>query len=157
MSSPEGSAPLDPATLRAGLLLEAVETQRREAGELLADLRGQLQGLQGLLREEVRAALAQHPHTWGAVVQRALPGALIATLATAVPVAVGLLLMPSPARLDALRARSAELSATVATLEREGGRAQLKRCGASGRLCVRIEPGAPAYGSGGEFRIIKGY
>ncbi|MBS0379589.1 MAG: hypothetical protein JSS29_13960 [Proteobacteria bacterium] len=157
MSSPDPAAPLDPLTLRAGLLLDAVETQRREAGELLAELRGQLQGLPGLLSSQVRAGLAHEPPGWRTVVRRALPGALVAAVAGAAPLAVAGLLLPSPAGIEALRARRAELSAAIATLEREGGRTQLRRCGASARLCVRIEAGAPAYGAGGEFRVVKGY
>ncbi len=157
MSSPEPAAPLDPLTLRAGLLLDAVETQRREAGELLAELRGQIQDLPGLLSSQVRAGLAPEPPGWRTAMRRALPAALVAAAAGAVPLAVAGLLLPSPAGIEALRASRAELSAAVAALERDGGRAQLRRCGVSARLCVRIDPGAPAYGAGGEFRVVKGY
>jgi hypothetical protein len=34
---------------------------------------------------------------------------------------------------------------------------ELRRCGAAGRLCVRVDRKAGTFGEGGEFLVVKGY
>lgn len=51
-----------------------------------------------------------------------------------------LLLIPSAGDLAALRAEKAALEASVAALERRGGRVKLNTCGDKKRLCALIDP-----------------
>lgn len=52
-----------------------------------------------------------------------------------------------------------ELEAGRAALEKAGALAKLTRCGTgAGRLCIRVDPKAEAYGTAGEqYRVIQGY
>ena len=75
------------------------------------------------------------------------------------------LLVPSARDLAALRAEKADLEASVAALDRRGGRVQLTHCGDKKRLCALIDPQqinsdgvAHRYGDKGEtWMILKGY
>ena len=75
------------------------------------------------------------------------------------------LLVPSARDLAALRAEKADLEASVAALDRRGGRVQLTTCGDKKRLCALIDPQqinsdgvAHRYGDKGEtWMILKGY
>jgi hypothetical protein len=50
-----------------------------------------------------------------------------------------------------------QLSARVAQLSREGGRMELRYCGAANRLCVRVDRKSAFYGEGADYMIVKGY
>ena len=45
----------------------------------------------------------------------------------------------------------------IEQLERQGARAQWRRCGETGRLCVRIDRHAPIYGEHGDYYVLHGY
>ena len=66
-------------------------------------------------------------------------------------------MLPSRAEIEGLRAARTELSASLARLAQQGGRMQLRRCGAAARLCVRIDRGAPLYGESADYAIVRGY
>jgi len=169
MSTPEAAD----ATVRIGLLLEAVESQRALAAAALAQLAQHTAGLDSVEREEIRATLAEELGALGeegrrtaarlreatrAVQLRHLAwGVVVAVLSTGLPLALAAWLLPSRAEVAALRQTRAELSATVARLAAQGGRAQLRRCGSAARLCVRIDRAAPSYGEHGEFAVVQGY
>jgi hypothetical protein len=74
-----------------------------------------------------------------------------------VPALLSWMLMPSRAQLLQARHTYEQLSSGVAQLSREGGRIELKHCGATSRLCVRIDRKSPFYGESGDFVVIKGY
>jgi hypothetical protein len=65
--------------------------------------------------------------------------------------------LPSGSEFAALRARHDELAASVATLERQGGRIAWRRCGETARLCVRVDVAAPTYGEKSDYYIAAGY
>lgn len=75
------------------------------------------------------------------------------------------LLIPSARDLAALRAEKADLEASVAALERRGGRVQLNNCGDKKRLCALLDPQqfnsdgtVKQFGGEGEhWMILKGY
>ncbi len=59
--------------------------------------------------------------------------------------------------MSALRAQRDELAAGIARLQAAGGRIEWRRCGATQRLCVRVERTAPAFGDHADFLVVKGY
>jgi hypothetical protein len=164
---------VDDLTVRAGLLLDTVESQRMQATEVLERLQQHLAHLDDVVRDEIRAtlleelrALTEEGRQARASLRRlrqaahahlGLWSAAIAVFAAAVPLALSWWLTPSAAELDALRVTRAQLTANLAQLSAEGGRVQLRHCGSSPRLCVRVERTAPRYGEGGEYAIVKGY
>jgi uncharacterized protein involved in exopolysaccharide biosynthesis len=164
---------VDDLTVRAGLLLDTVESQRAQATEVLERLQQHLTQIDDVVRDEIRATLLEELRTLAEEGRQAsaslrrlgqaahahlgLWSAAIAACAAAVPLALSWWLTPSAAELDALRASRAELRANLAQLSAQGGRVQLRHCGDIPRLCVRVERAAPRYGEGGEYAIVKGY
>jgi hypothetical protein len=65
--------------------------------------------------------------------------------------------MPSRAEIGALRAKRDELASAVSQLEQRGGRLELRRCGDTSRLCVRVDRKAPVYGETADYFVVKGY
>src|SRR5204863_4608 len=66
-------------------------------------------------------------------------------------------LLPSHAEVAAVRATRSELSSNVALLIQQGGRVELRHCGAARRLCVHVDRGAPTYGEASDYLVVKGY
>jgi len=73
------------------------------------------------------------------------------------PALLSWMLMPSRAQLLQARQTFDQLSAAVAQLSREGGRIELRRCGAANRLCARIDRKSPLYGESADFMVLEGY
>jgi hypothetical protein len=160
-------------TVRVGLLMEAVESQRALAHEALERLQEHAAGLDAVVRDEVRTTFTEELRALEEEGRRAcaslrglarashmrlaLWSLAIAALAAAVPLLLGWWLLPTPAAVAALRSTQDELSANVARLRQQGGRVELRRCGAQARLCVRIERDAARYGERGEYAVVKGY
>jgi hypothetical protein len=78
-------------------------------------------------------------------------------LCTAVPLCAEWWLVPSQGELAALRSKRDELAANIANLERHAGRIDLRRCGGTDRLCVRVDRKAPIYGEAADYFVVKGY
>jgi hypothetical protein len=74
-----------------------------------------------------------------------------------VPALLSWMLMPSRSQLLQARHTYDELTAAIAQLSREGGRIEVKHCGAKNRLCVRVDRKSPLYGESGDFMVIEGY
>jgi hypothetical protein len=160
-------------TVKVGLLMEAAETHQSLASRALERLREHTAGLDTIVREEVRhtlleelhAVIEDSQHAREALLQLGrsvkLRFAFVTFLTLVVSAAVQAALfawwLPSPAEVAALGAQRAELTASLALLTRQGGRVQLRRCGHEQRLCVRIDHDAPAYGQGGDYRVVQGY
>jgi hypothetical protein len=164
---------LDQETMKMGLLMEAAKRQQRLADSSLRKLKVHASELTGIVAEEVRRVLAGELQTLTSD-SRAASDALrrlrrgvgwrlglvslsLSALSTALALAVAWWILPSRAELALLRARHDEYAASVAALERAGGRVDLRRCGDQQRLCVRVDRRAPAYGDSGEFLIVHGY
>jgi hypothetical protein len=81
----------------------------------------------------------------------------IAAICSGVAMGEAWWLLPSQRELAALRARRDALAANIARLDQRGGSIDLRRCGTRGRLCVRVDRSAPAYGPGADYLIVKGY
>ena len=164
---------MDDSTVKVGLLLEAAQSQQATVAEALERLRQHAAGLDAVVREEIRATLVEElqdlqRHSQLAVDglralarganlrSLALSGALV-LLASAIPFALALWLLPSAAEVAALRASRDQLSADVTRLRGEGGAVELQHCGPQRRLCARLDRTAPRYGEAADFVVLKGY
>lgn len=159
--------------MKLGLLLEGAHANQALAEAALGKLKAHVGELEGIAREEIRATLLEELHAVGDDSRRAaetlrrlrhtadLRVALwtlgMAALACAVPLAAAWWLLPSRAEVAALGARRDALQAEVVRLEARGGLMELRRCGAAGRLCVRVDRRAGAFGESGDFLVVKGY
>lgn len=163
---------MDDATMKFGLLMESAQAHQRLADTHLEKLRAHTQDLDGVVRDEIRRTLteelqmlASESNRCAQAVQRirhgaGLRGALwsvaIAVLCTATPLVIMRWTLPSENEIAALRARRDELAASVAALERKGGRIDWRHCGETSRLCVRVDRKAPTYGERADFYVVAG-
>ena len=159
--------------MKCGLLLEAAQTQQELVAAGLQELREHTRGLDGVVRAEIRqafidelGALVQESEravqTLRALERRARLRVVLSTLVTAalsgvMTLAAAWWLLPTSAELNGLRARRDALAGEIATLQRNGGLIDLRRCGSGQRWCVRIDRKAGAYGDESDYMVVKGY
>lgn len=163
---------MDDALTRAGPPDE-VMSQHGRLQAAIERLGAFAEDLDRVVRQEIRSAFIEEFQMLGAASQRAadaLNGVrraasmriaawaiALALTCSAIPVAVSWAVMPSRAALAQMRRERDELAASVAQLDQQGGKIDLRRCGVERRLCVRIERSAAAYGPQGDYLIVKGY
>ena len=159
--------------MKLGLLLEGAHANQTLAETALERLKAHVGELERIARDEIRATMLEELHALDEDSRRAadtlrrlrhvadLRVALwtlaMAAVACAVPLAAAWWLLPSRGEIAALTARRDALEADVARLRVQGALAELRRCGPSGRLCVRVDRKAGSFGEGGEFLVVKGY
>jgi hypothetical protein len=164
---------MDDATMKFGLLMESAQAHQKLAETHLERLRAHTQDLDGVVRDEIRRTLTEELQMLSAESRRAaaalqrirrgttwrsaLWSVAIAILCAGVPIAVMRWATPSESEIAGLRARRDQLSASVSTLERQGGRIDWRRCGATARLCVRVDRKAPTYGEKADYYVVAGY
>lgn len=164
---------MDDATMKFGLLMESAQAHQKSAEVQLEKLRAHTDDLDGVVRDEIRRTLVDELKMLtaesaravrvfnragrGAFLRAAFSSLVMALLFTGMPAGIFRWSAPSESQIAALRARRDELAANVAQLERRGGRADWRSCGAGSRLCVRIDRSAPAYGDKADFYIVAGY
>jgi hypothetical protein len=164
---------MEDETLKLGLLMEAAQGQQALAATTLDRLREHTSGLDAIVREEIRATLLEEMRALSEEGHRAAEAlrklqrtanlrliawsAAVLSAASLLPCAIAWWLLPTRADILALGAKRDELAANITRLSRQGGNVELRHCGTTQRLCVRIERGAPAYGATGDFLIVKGY
>lgn len=164
---------MEDVTVRIGLLMEAVESQRTLVSAALQQLQQHSAGLDAVVRDEIRATLGEELRTLAQEGERAAQSLRcvgraahlrltawtcgITALAGAIPLALCWWLLPTRADVAALRATRDELAANVTHLTQQGGRVQLRRCGSAQRLCVRVERDGRTYGEGSDYVIVRGY
>jgi len=169
----DGAHALDEATMRFGLLMESAQAHQKSAEAQLEKLRAHTDDLDGVVRDEIRRTLVEELQMLTAestratqILRRAGRGAFVrgtawsvvtAVLCTGIPAGIMRWALPSEAQIAALRARREALAASVATLERQGGRIDWRHCGATARLCIRVDRGAPAYGEKADYYVVAGY
>ena len=160
-------------TLKLGLLMEAAQSHQTLAATTLDRLREHTAGLDAIVREEIRATLLEELRALGddsrsaAEALRRLQrtanlrlvawSAAVVSLTAAVPCAITWWCLPTRAEIQALGAKRDELTANISRLAHQGGNLELRRCGSTQRLCVRVERSAPAYGATSDFMVVKGY
>jgi hypothetical protein len=164
-------------TIKCGLLMETAQSHQSLVDGALQRLRTHTQGLDAVVREEIRRTLVEELQSLASECNSAV-GSLRAmaraanmrvalwsigtvTVCSAVSivmmVAAARWLLPSRGEIAALTAERDELSLAVAQLEARGGRIDLRRCGDPGRYCVRVDRKAPAFGRQADYLIVAGY
>jgi hypothetical protein len=169
----ERAAPIDAATMQAGLLMESAQAHQKMAEFHLDRLKAHTQGLDGVVREEIRRTLIeelQELTTESRRAARALNGmnraaqmrgllwiVAIAVLGTVIPGLFARWVLPSANEIAALRAERDRLIASISRLEQHGGKIDWRHCGDAARLCVRIDRSAPSFGDQADYMILKGF
>jgi hypothetical protein len=164
---------MDDSAMKLGLLLESAHAHQTLAEAVLEKLKSQVGELAGIARDEIRATMLEELNALGddsaraaealrrlryvADLRVALWTLAMAALSCAVPLGAAWWVLPSRGEVAALSARRDALEAEVAHLKAQGGLMELRRCGASQRLCVRIDRKAGVFGEAGDFLIVKGY
>jgi hypothetical protein len=167
------SQAMDEATMKFGLLMESAQAHQKLAETHLDKLRAHTQDLDGVVRDEIRRTLVEELQMLTAESRRAaevlgrirrstglrvaFSSLAVAILCTAIPVAIAHWFLPSESDISGLRARRDQLTASIAAVDRRGGRIELRHCGETARLCVRVDRSAPAYGEKADYYIVKGY
>lgn len=160
-------------TLKLGLLMEAAHAQQTVAESALDRLRAHVEGLDEIVRDEIRRTLVEEIQVLGSESRRAAEALRrlgrsanarvagwtvgLTLVCSAMPLMVQWWFLPSQRELAELRARKDELTSNIARLERAGGRVDLRRCGETNRLCVHVDRSAPVYGESGDYWVVKGY
>jgi hypothetical protein len=163
---------MDEATMKLGLLMESAQAHQKLAETHLEKLRAHTQDLDGVVRDEIRRTLIEELQfltseskrcaealqriRHGAGVRGAVWSVAIAVLCTATPLGILRWTLPSESEIASLRTRRDELSASVAALEKKGGRIDWRHCGEAARLCVRVDRKAPTYGETADFYVVAG-
>ena len=167
------AARIEEDTVKFGLLMEAAQAQQTLAAAALDRLREHTASLDAIVREEIRSTLLEEMRGLAEDTQRAgeaLRGlqrsvnlravawsVAVTVLSGVVPFALAWWSLPTRADVAALSSKRDALTADIARLAREGGHVELRHCGAAQRLCVRVDRGAPTYGEGGDFLVVRGY
>ena len=159
--------------MKLGLLMEAAHAQQRLGQESLERLAAHARDLDGIVRDEVRRTVAEELAGVAIESRRAAQSlqsmrraanmrvllwtVSISFVCSGVAIGEAWWMLPSPREIAALRAQYDVLAANIARVRERGGSIELRRCGARSRLCVRVDRGAPAYGAGADYLIVKGY
>jgi hypothetical protein len=160
-------------TMRLGLLMEAAHAQQALADTALERLKAHVSDLDDIVREEIRRTLVEELQALGneskraaealrsvgrsANVRVALWSIGLTLLCAAIPMCGEWWILPSQSELANLRSKRDELASGIARLEQRGGRIDLRRCGGTDRLCVRVDRKAPVYGEAADYFVVKGY
>lgn len=159
--------------MKLGLLMEAAQAQQRLGQESLERLAAHARDLDAIVRDEIRRTIAEELGGVAAESRRATQSlqslrraanvrvllwtVSIATVCSAVGLGEAYWMLPSQHDLAELRARRDALAANITRLEQHGALLDVRRCGTSARLCVRIDRRAPTYGSDADYLVVKGY
>ena len=159
--------------MKLGLLMEAAQAQQRLGQESLERLAAHARDLDVIVRDEVRRTVAEELAGVASESRRAAQSlqsmrraanmrvllwtVSISLVCSGAAIAEAWWMLPSPREIVALRAQYDVLAANIARVRERGGSIELRRCGARSRLCVRVDRGAPAYGAGADYLIVKGY
>lgn len=159
--------------MRLGLLMETVQAQQRLGQESLERLAAHTRDLDAVMRDEIRRAVAEALGNLASESRRATESlqrmrraanartllwtVSIAMVCSGVAMGEAWWLLPSQREIAVLRARRDALAANIARLEHRGGMLDIRTCGPRARLCVRVDRNAPAYGTGSDYLVVKGY
>lgn len=159
--------------MKVGLLVEAAQAQQRLGKESLERLAAHTRDLDIIVRDEIRRTVAEELGSVAGESRRAAQSlqsvrraanvrvllwtVAMAAVCSGVAIGEAWWLLPSPREIAALRTRRDAMVAEIERLQQRGGSADFRRCGAGHRLCVRVDRSAPAYGTGADYLIVKGY
>ena len=164
---------MDDATVKLGLLMESAQAHQKSVELQLEKLRAHTDDLDGVVRGEIRRTLIEELQMLTAesaraaqvlqrvgrasVVRGTVWSILTAVFCTGIPATIMRWALPSEAQITALRARRDQLAESVAMLEQRGGRIDWRRCGATARVCFRVDRTAPTYGEKADYYVVAGY
>ena len=173
---------MDNEAIKLGLLMESAQTHEALAKALLEKLQAHTQGLDGVVRDEIRRTLleqlkalhAESQNTVAAlrtereqiktrmIIRSVAMMGLSALVMVAIALGVAWYVLPKRSEITQLRTEISqlqterdELAGVDAELERRGGRADVRRC--AEHLCVRVDLRAPRYGDQSDYYVIRGY
>jgi hypothetical protein len=163
---------MDQDSVKLGLLMETAERHQKLADAAIGKLKEQAQGLEAVVRDQIRRAVVEElkivqAETQSAVealqrVKRAANARVtlwtigLTAMSAGIAFFVIWWVLPTRAEIAALRTERDELANNVAVLKQRGARADLRLCGA-GHLCVRVDMNAPRYGDQRDYFVIRGY
>jgi hypothetical protein len=163
---------MDEESMKAGFLMETAKSHQKTAEGCLEKLKAHVQGLDAVVRDQIRQVMVEElktvqAETQGAVTAlQALKRAANARVTfwtlgvTAIALGVALFVawwvLPTPAEIAELRTERDALASNIAVLNQRGARADVRRCGA-GHLCVRVDLKTPRYGESSDYLVIGGY
>lgn len=163
---------MDQDSVKLGLLMETAQTHQKLAEAAIEKLSQHTQALEAVARDQIQRALVDALKTVHTEAQRAVEAlrkikreanarvALwtlgLTVMSAAIALIIAWLVLPTPAEIARLRTERDGLASNIAALHQHGGRADLRRCG-TGRVCVRVDLGAPRYGESSDYMVIKGY
>jgi hypothetical protein len=163
---------MDQDSVKLGLLLETAERHQKLAEAAIGKLNEQVQGLDVMVRDQIRRAVVEEMKSVQVETQTAVEelqrvkraanvGVTLWTIGlTAISAAIALFVawwvLPTRAEIAALRTERDGLASNVAVLNQGGARADLRLCGTR-RLCVRVDLKAPRYGESSDYLVIRGY
>jgi hypothetical protein len=156
----------------AQILPWAAQRDQQQIQSVIEQLHELARDLELVIRQEIRSALAEEFQALGgassraaqaleavrraASVRVALWAVAVVGACSAIPVTISWTALPSRGELVRMRAERDRLEANIALLEQRGGNIDLRRCGPTSRLCVRVERAAPAYGAQSDYLVVKG-
>jgi hypothetical protein len=168
-----GKFSVEEDTMKLGLLMEAAHAQQALAETTLERLKAHLSDLDDVVREGIKQSLVDELQVLGNESRRASEALRrlgrsanirvafwsvgMTVLCTAIPMCGEWLFLPSQSELAALRSKRDELASSVERLEQRGARIDLRHCGGTDRLCVRVDRKAPIYGEAADYYVVKGY
>jgi len=163
---------MDQDSVKLGLLMETAERHQKLAEAAIGQLNDQIQGLQVVVRDQIRRGIVEEmtgvkAETQGAIealqrLKRAANARVtlwtvgLAAISAGVALFLAWWVLPTRTEIAALRAERDELTSNLAILNRRGARADLRQCGA-GHLCVHVDMNAPRYGDQKDYFVIRGY
>jgi hypothetical protein len=164
-------------TMKCGLLMETAQSQQGLAVAALERLKAHTQGLDAVVRDEIRRTLTEEMQALASESKSATRSlralgraanvrvafwsigiaALCCATTGAVVVVAARWLLPSRSEIAALTTEHDQLVVSIARLKQDGGRIDLRRCGDARRFCVRVDRKAPAFGQKSDYFIVAGY
>jgi hypothetical protein len=163
---------MDDETVKLGLLMETAQSHQKTVEMLFEKLKQHTQGLDAVVKDQVRHALVEElknirAETGAAVtalqaLKRAANARVtlwtlgVTAIALGVALVVAWWVLPTPGEIAGLRAERDALASNIAVLNQRGARADLRRCGTE-HLCVRVDLKAPRYGESSDYLVIRGY
>ncbi len=139
---------IDDTTMNVGLLMESVQAHQKLAESHLEQLRAHTRDLDAVVRDEIRRTLIEELQMLWAESKRTTEA--LQRIGRSATLRAGLWSI-------VITILCTGLSASVATLERQGGRIDWRRCGEKARLCVRVDRKAPTYGEKSDYFVAAGY
>jgi hypothetical protein len=163
--------------MKCGLLMEAAQRHQSLVEAALEAMKTHTAGLDAIVREEIRRTFVDELCMLAAEIQTAIRSlhalrrsanmrlavwsvtitATCCAMMIAVILSAARWLLPSQAEIAALRSQHEGLASAIARLQEHGGRIDLRRCGDTGRFCVRVDRHAPAFGQGADYFVVAGY